>query len=110
MAQSGVARQDLAYEFNCSNSTYRTRGVAGYDVYGFFMAATDHDSPWEAVARDGDNWTFRGIACDGTIPEDGGVDRDLDDIIAIYRVEAEEEALRHGVYSEFGRAAAASQR
>lgn len=85
VAESGIARLDMAYEFNCSNSTYRTPGAAAYDVNGGFMGAIDDDSPWEPVARDSNNWTFKGIACDGVIPPDSEVDGDLTGIIAVYR-------------------------
>lgn len=85
VAQSGIARLDMAYEFNCSNSTYRTPAAAAYDVDGDFMGAIDDDSPWEAVAPNSNNWTFKSIACDGTIPADSEVDGDLTTILAIYR-------------------------
>lgn len=85
VAESGIARLDMAYEFNCSNSTYRTPGAAAYDVNGGFMGAIDDDEPWEPVARDSNNWTFKGIACDGNIPADSEVDGDLTTILAIYR-------------------------
>ncbi len=85
VAESGIARLDMAYEFNCANSTYRTPGAAAYDVNGDFMGAIDDDTPWEAVAPDSNNWTFKGIACDGVIPEDSEVDGDLTGIIAVYR-------------------------
>ncbi|MFW2341379.1 surface-adhesin E family protein [Brevundimonas sp.] len=85
VAQSGIARLDMAYEFNCANSTYRTPGAAAYDVNGDFMGAIDDDSPWEAVARDSNNWTFKDIACNGIIPEDSEVGDNLTDIIAVYR-------------------------
>jgi hypothetical protein len=85
VAESGIARLDMAYEFNCANSTYRTPGAAAYDVNGDFMGAIDDDSPWEPVARARNNWTFKGIACDGVIPEDSEIDGDLTGIIAVYR-------------------------
>jgi hypothetical protein len=85
VAESGIARLDMAYEFNCANLTYRTPGAAAYDVKGDFMGAIDDDSPWEPVARDSNNWTFKGIACDGVIPEDSEIDGDLTGIIAVYR-------------------------
>ena len=85
VAESGIARLDMAYEFNCANSTYRTPGAAAYDVNGGFMGAIDDDEPWEAVARDSNNWTFKDIACNGVIPEDSEVDGDLTGIIAVYR-------------------------
>ncbi|MBU2168856.1 MAG: hypothetical protein KKF88_13600 [Alphaproteobacteria bacterium] len=85
VAESGIARLDMAYEFNCANSTYRTPGAAAYDVNGGFMGAIDDNEPWEAVARDSNNWTFKDIACNGVIPEDSEVDGDLTGIIAVYR-------------------------
>lgn len=85
LAKSGIARLDMAYEFNCSNSTYRTPGAAGYDVSGGFMGAIDDDSPWEAVAENSNNATFMGIACNGVIPEDSEVGGDPNDVIAVYR-------------------------
>lgn len=85
VADSGIARLDMAYEFNCSNSTYRTPAAAAYDVDGDFMGAIDDDSPWEAVARDSTNSIFRGIACDGIVPEDSEVDGDLTTMLAVYR-------------------------
>ncbi|MBO9501484.1 surface-adhesin E family protein [Brevundimonas sp. A19_0] len=85
VAQSGIARLDMVYEFNCANSTYRTPGAAGYDVSGGFMGAIDDDSPWEAVAENSNNGTFMGIACNGIIPEDSEVNMDPNDVIAAYR-------------------------
>ncbi len=85
VAESGIARLDMAYEFNCANSTYRTPGAAAYDVDGGFMGAIDDDEPWEAVAPDSNNSTFKALACDGVIPEDSEVDGDLTGIIAVYR-------------------------
>lgn len=85
LAQSGIARLDMAYVFNCANSTYRTPGAAAYDADGDFMGAIDDDSPWTPVARDSNNWTFKGIACDGAIPADSEIDGDLTGVIAVYR-------------------------
>jgi hypothetical protein len=85
VAESGIARLDMAYEFNCANSTYRTPGAAAYDVNGDFMGAIDDDEPWQAVAPNSNNWTFKSIACDGLIPDDSEVDGDLTGIIAVYR-------------------------
>ena len=85
VAESGIARLDMAYEFNCANSTYRTPGAAAYDVNGGFMGAIDDDEPWEAVAPDSNNATFKGIACDGVIPDDSEVGDNLTGIIAVYR-------------------------
>lgn len=85
VAESGIARLDMAYEFNCANSTYRTPAAGAYDVNGGFMGAIDDDSPWEPVAPDSNNWTFRGIACDGAIPDDSEIDGDLTGILAVYR-------------------------
>jgi len=85
VAESGIARLDMAYEFNCANSTYRTPGAAAYDINGDFMGAIDDDSPWEPVAPSSNNSTFKGIACDGVIPEDSEVGDNLTDIIAVYR-------------------------
>ncbi|MEH6698904.1 MAG: surface-adhesin E family protein [Brevundimonas sp.] len=85
VAESGIARLDMAYEFNCANSTYRTPGAAAYDVDGGFMGAIDDDEPWQPVAPDSNNATFKAIACDGVIPEDSEVGDNLTDIIAVYR-------------------------
>ena len=79
-------KPDIVY---CSVSGYGQTGpyagAAAYDVNGGFMGAIDDDSPWEPVARDSNNWTFKGIACDGVIPPDSEVDGDLTGIIAVYR-------------------------
>lgn len=85
VAESGIARLDMAYEFNCANSTYRTPAAGAYDVNGGFMGAIDDDSPWEPVAPDSNNWTFKDIACNGVIPEDSEVGDNLTGIIAVYR-------------------------
>lgn len=85
VAESGIARLDMAYEFNCANSTYRTPGAAAYDVDGGFMGAIDDDEPWEAVAPDSNNSAFKALACDGVIPEDSEIDGDLTGVLAVYR-------------------------
>jgi hypothetical protein len=85
VAESGIARLDMAYEFNCANSTYRTPGAAAYDVDGGFIGAIDDDEPWEAVAPDSNNATFKALACDGVIPEDSEIDGDLTGVLAVYR-------------------------
>ena len=84
-AAGGIARMDMAYEFNCANSTYRTPGAAAYDVNGDLMDTLADDSPWEPVAPDSNNWTFKGIACDGTYPADVYEGNDLTGVIAVYR-------------------------
>ena len=85
LAESGIARMDMVYEFNCSNSTFRTPRAAGYDVNGGFMGAIDDDKPWEAVTQNTNNAIFMGIACNGVIPEDSEVDMAPNDVIAAYR-------------------------
>jgi len=81
----GIARMDMAYEFNCANSTYRTPVAAAYDADGDLMDTLADDSPWEAVAPDSNNWMFKRIACDGIYPDDVYEGEDLAGVIAIYR-------------------------
>lgn len=84
-AESGIARMDMAYVYNCRNSTYRTPVAAAYDKSGALIGAIDDDSDWEAVAPDSNNSVFQAMACNGHIPEDAVIDGDLNEIIGVYR-------------------------
>lgn len=85
LAEMGIARMDMVYEYNCRNSTYKTPVAAAYDERGGFLGAIDDDSDWEAVSRDSNNSVFMSIACNGHVPPDSEVNGDLNEIIGVYR-------------------------
>jgi hypothetical protein len=85
LAETGFARLDMRYNFNCSNSTYKTPSVAAYGADGSLVGAIDDDQDWEAVNPEAASADIMALACNGTIPADSDLTGEPNSIIAQYR-------------------------
>lgn len=70
IARDGVGRMDMAYEYRCGGTDYRSTSMAMYTEQGAQVYATDDDSEWQAVTAGSPNDVVRAYACDGTPPMD----------------------------------------
>lgn len=80
----GLARLDMAYEFQCNNRLYRSVQASAYDAQGGFMGGVDDAMEWEETAVDSPNELIRTFACDGTPPTPEGT-ATLDEMMTFYR-------------------------
>ncbi len=85
LAETGFARLDMRYNFNCSNSTYRTTSIAAYGADGALLGALDDDQAWEAVNPQASSADIMALACNGTLPADSDLTGEPNAIIAQYR-------------------------
>lgn len=67
--QDGIARLDMAYQFDCTGRRFRTPAAAAYGLDGGFMGAIEDEPEWEAVNMEATSATIMAYACDGTLPE-----------------------------------------
>jgi len=85
LAETGFARLDMRYQFNCRDATYKTPVFAAYNADGGLVGALDDDKDWEAVNPEAASAIIMELACNGTIPADSELNSDPDTIVAIYR-------------------------
>jgi len=85
LAETGFARLDMRYQFDCRNSTYKTPVFAGYGADGALVGALTDDQDWAAVNPEAASAVIMALACNGTIPDDSALTGDPDTIIAQYR-------------------------
>jgi len=67
--ESGIARLDMGYQFDCAGRRFRTPDAAAYGLDGSFMGALNEEPEWEAVNMQATSATIMAYACDGTLPE-----------------------------------------
>jgi len=85
LAETGFARLDMRYQFDCRNSTYKTPNFAGYGADGSLMGALTDDTDWEAVNPDAPSAIVMDLACNGNIPADMVLEGDVQTIVTEYR-------------------------
>ncbi len=85
LAQNGIARLDMGYQFDCRNATFRTPLAAGYDANGGLLGVIDDEAEWEAVNTTAPSADILDLACNGTVPEDSALEGNPDTIVAGYR-------------------------
>lgn len=83
--EAGIARLDMAYLFDCTNSRFKTPAAAAYDLSGGFMGAIDDDGDWEAVNPEAPSAAIQRLACDNTVDEGIEPLEDLNAISAVYQ-------------------------
>ncbi|MBO9501485.1 hypothetical protein J7346_07185 [Brevundimonas sp. A19_0] len=86
LADTGFARLDMAYRFDCQAGTYKTPLFAAYDADGNFVGAVNDDSePWEAVNPEATAGVILALACNGMVPEDSELAGTPQGIVSDYR-------------------------
>lgn len=85
LAETGFARLDMRYQFDCRNATYKTPSFAGYGAGGELMGALTDDADWEAVNPDAPSALVLDFACNGTIPAGSELEGDVQIIVTEYR-------------------------
>ena len=85
LAETGFARLDMRYQFDCRNATYKTPAIAAYGADGSLVGALADDQDWEAVNPEASSAVIMALACNGTIPADSDLTGEPNSIIAQYR-------------------------
>lgn len=67
--QDGIARLDMAYEFDCSGRRFRTPSATAYDLNGGLMGSIADEPSWTDVNMTATSATIMAYACDSTLPE-----------------------------------------
>jgi hypothetical protein len=84
--EDGIARLDMAYQFDCSGRRFRTNAAAGYGLDGGFLGAINDEPTWEAVNMDATTAVIMAYACDQTLPEGiEPIQGDIDTLAERYR-------------------------
>lgn len=86
LADTGFARLDMSYRFDCRAGTYKTPLFAAYDTDGNFVGAVNDDNEaWEAVNPTAAAGVVMALACDGTVPENSDLSGTPQGIVSDYR-------------------------
>lgn len=81
---SGIARLDMAYEFQCSTNRLRNTSSGFYRPDGSLVEVLVNEPEWEPVAAGATSETMKRYACDGTLPEDAEPFADLGIVTQAY--------------------------
>ncbi|MDZ4364213.1 hypothetical protein [Brevundimonas sp.] len=80
----GVARLDMAYEFQCGPNRLRNTSSGFYRADGSLIEVLVNEPEWEAVSSGATSETMKRYACDGTLPADAEPYDDLGSITQVY--------------------------
>jgi len=80
----GVARLDMAYEFQCGPNRLRNTSSGFYRPDGSLIEVLVYQAEWEAVSAGATSETIKRYACDGTLPDDADPYDDLGFITQAY--------------------------